>query len=1287
MMSTRFLGGIVLLACCFSASAYALDPIEQRLVDKATYWQQKGRGDLAAESWKKLLQVDPNQPDALAGEGVYEAQQGHVLEARKYLDALRKSHPGHPGIAGIENAIEAGKLDTGKLNRELADARRLAAEHRYAEAVARYNSIFAGSPPRGDLALEYYQTLAGTKNGWEAARRGLAELVRSDPRNPRYALAYARHLSYKEASRREAIAMLSKLSENPDVSVEARAAWRQTLIWLNATKADNALYRSYLSRFPEDKAVRERVAEINRAVPLGPAARERQRAFGQLKGGKLDTAEAGFERTLKKNPNDADAIAGLAIIKLRRQEFSAARNLFGRAMRLAPRRARIWAQGYRTATLWYLVNQAKANPKDAESLLRKALDFDSGEHVAALALADLLAGEGKFREAEKNYRDVLKSSPDNQDAIGGLVNVLVQEGRKDEAMKLVASLKTENLRARAFEAMGDYRSAQSALENAMLPDPANPWIRLELARVYRKQGEIPQARSLIEGLLASDPENPEALYASALLSADMGQWLEGLNTLEKIREEDRTPAMYDTQRRFWIEAEVERAVVFSHQGNDALAQNALKQAESAAGKSLDLLGIVASGYAKIGKDGVALAMMRRAISASARPTTGMKLQYAAILLKTRQDVELGPLLNQLSAEKLGSRERQDLDNLRMGFALRQADLARENGNLARAYDFLSPELALHPNDARLQMALARMYHAAGDYATALSIYEGVLAREPGNIDAMLSASGTAVDAKDYRTAQRIVDAGLQLEPQNPRLLALAGRVARAQGNDDVAVQYFRKALALGRQEPVGTGGLHLVQPMPLVPMLKSANPFSGVSPAHPLPVFPQASDPNELKSLPSNPAPRPFAPAAPNFSAPAPSYPAPASSYQSPASTGEKQVPTLQGELDELRQKYSDTAGVGMSLRNRSGEIGMSQLLDMEFPVKAEIHTGYTGKLTLSATPVTLSAGDLNMTDPGVARRFGSNVLSAAISPGTIAQNASGVGLGLSYQFGGLQGDFGFTPLSFPKTNFVGGLKFGTKLDQDLSFGAELSRRPVTDSVLSYAGATDPATGQIWGGVTKNGLGFSFGYDAEDFGAYAKGGFYRLVGTNVDSNNEFHADVGSYYYLIRNEDEILTLGGNITSESYTKNLRYFTLGHGGYFSPQSYFNLGIPIDWSGRKGKLSYKLGSTVGIQTFREDSIPYFPLDANLQGILQNLALANPALATNYSGRSVTGFAYFLEGTVEYQLAPRFFLGGALSMDNASNYNQQIGLAYLRYYFLPQAGKIAFPPRIVRPYYLEQMP
>ncbi|MFZ6659214.1 cellulose synthase subunit BcsC-related outer membrane protein, partial [Undibacterium sp. TJN19] len=78
---------------------------------------------------------------------------------------------------------------------------------------------------------------------------------------------------------------------------------------------------------------------------------------------------------------------------------------------------------------------------------------------------------------------------------------------------------------------------------------------------------------------------------------------------------------------------------------------------------------------------------------------------------------------------------------------------------------------------------------------------------------------------------------------------------------------------------------------------------------------------------------------------------------------------------------------------------------------------------------------------------------------------------------------------------------------------------------------------------------------------------------------------------------------------YNKNLRYFTYGHGGYFSPKSYVAMGIPLDFAGRKGKLSYQIGTSLGVQHFRELDAPYYPNSPADQAELEQFAAANPTI------------------------------------------------------------------------------
>ncbi|WP_438879590.1 cellulose synthase subunit BcsC-related outer membrane protein, partial [Bacillus cereus group sp. Bce015] len=74
--------------------------------------------------------------------------------------------------------------------------------------------------------------------------------------------------------------------------------------------------------------------------------------------------------------------------------------------------------------------------------------------------------------------------------------------------------------------------------------------------------------------------------------------------------------------------------------------------------------------------------------------------------------------------------------------------------------------------------------------------------------------------------------------------------------------------------------------------------------------------------------------------------------------------------------------------------------------------------------------------------------------------------------------DIGTTPLGFQVVNWVGGASWQTDAGPfGLTFGA--SRRPISSSLLAYAGARDPSAngGKTWGGVVASGGNISISYD------------------------------------------------------------------------------------------------------------------------------------------------------------------------------------------------------------------
>jgi len=251
-----------LLAFGAAASAPALaqanDPLNV-LIDQGKYWQSHKRGDLAEQAWQKVLRIDSQQPDALYGMGIVLADRKDGSGAQQYLARLRAAAPNYPSLPELARRLGESSPSDQAVN----DARRLAQSGQAASAVQTYRQALGAKPTDPQLAMEYYQTLGGTPQGWEEARRGLEQLAREHPDDPRFALAYAQHLTYHEANRRDGIERLAQLSRDSTVGAQAQASWRQALLWLGVRASDAPLFQAYLTAVPDDAPVKARFDAIN----------------------------------------------------------------------------------------------------------------------------------------------------------------------------------------------------------------------------------------------------------------------------------------------------------------------------------------------------------------------------------------------------------------------------------------------------------------------------------------------------------------------------------------------------------------------------------------------------------------------------------------------------------------------------------------------------------------------------------------------------------------------------------------------------------------------------------------------------------------------------------------------------------------------------------------------------------------------------------------------------------------------------------------------------------------
>lgn len=400
------------------------------------------------------------------------------------------------------------------------------------------------------------------------------------------------------------------------------------------------------------------------------------------------------------------------------------------------------------------------------------------------------------------------------------------------------------------------------------------------------------------------------------------------------------------------------------------------------------------------------------------------------------------------------------------------------------------------------------------------------------------------------------------------------------------------------------------------------------------------------------------------------------------ANTDTHDVAAADNEIASLEQRRSGGfVTSGPSFRNKPGDPGISSFSDLELPIEWRYPINYEGQMFVHLDPAHISAGTLptNFDQAGLYGKVQA-LNGGAPLPASISQSQSGADLGIGYQSDDWRFDIGTTPIGFLVQDIVGGVKYDGKLG-DVGYSVDVSRRPVTSSFLSYAGARDPITGQIWGGVRSNGADLNFSRYEHDWDASATVGFHQLTGRNVPSNNYFLARLSGDLNLINRDDVQISAGLSATQWNYSKDLSHYTFGQGGYYSPQSYTSFGLPLEWTGRVGRWSYQLKGSVSYSWSRSDDSPFYPNNPALQALAVGSPPPSGYSSPVYGGGASSGVGYALKGAMEYQINSDYFIGTAIDLDRSAYYAPNFFSLYLRRVFTPWTQAVPYPPRPPKPY------
>ncbi len=153
-----------------------------------------------------------------------------------------------------------------------------------------------------------------------------------------------------------------------------------------------------------------------------------------------------------------------------------------------------------------------------------------------------------------------------------------------------------------------------------------------------------------------------------------------------------------------------------------------------------------------------------------------------------------------------------------------------------------------------------------------------------------------------------------------------------------------------------------------------------------------------------------------------------------------------------------------------------------------------------------------------------------------------------------------------------------------------------------------------------------------------------IDGDHVEENTHWEAGVGFWRRAATGQGWQARLGGNLTAIAYGENLSHFTIGHGGYFSPNRFLSVGPAFDISGRRDSATFRIEGGLSWQKLREDSSEFFPEDAVLQA-----ASGDP----RYPGSSREGLGARLSATVEWRVSNRAVAGVRLEGISGEDFDE----------------------------------
>ncbi len=243
--------------------------------------------------------------------------------------------------------------------------------------------------------------------------------------------------------------------------------------------------------------------------------------------GDLDQAIELVDLAIDLDPKTPDVRIVKASFLNRQTKFQQANTVLKEALSISPENPRL------NAVYAHLVEARGGDVEAAEKRLRSALEKDPFLDQGWRFLGRLLERTQRLGEAEKSYKNGLKSRPDDAELHGALGHLMARMGRHiDAEMQLREAIRLSSTpSSELYVSLGSILAEQGRMDEAKRQyekvieiDPSHPGARNNAAIALYRSGKVEQAKQALQAVINDFPKQADAHNNLAAIAVDQEDW-------------------------------------------------------------------------------------------------------------------------------------------------------------------------------------------------------------------------------------------------------------------------------------------------------------------------------------------------------------------------------------------------------------------------------------------------------------------------------------------------------------------------------------------------------------------------------------------------------------------------------------------------------------------------------------------------------------------------------------------------------------------------------------------